>query len=107
MVNWDFLTTPNKLVRKITRIYVTYKLYDIYDIAVISYSITAIIAVPVKYIVKYLNGQTALDWIRMGYLNELIVRDLNLTSLTITCISTCGNLYGNLNLDFHMWIWLR
>lgn len=26
--------------------------------------------------VKYLNGQTALDWIRMGYLNELIARDL-------------------------------
>ena len=24
--------------------------------------------------VEYLNGQTALDWIRMGYLNELIAK---------------------------------
>ena len=35
--------------------------------------------------VKYLNGQTALDWIRMGYLNELIARDLP-TPLTIIVI---------------------
>ena len=40
--------------------------------------------------VKYLNGQTALDWIRMGYLNELIARDLP-TPLTIFFISVHGN----------------
>ena len=67
MVNWDFLTTPNKLVRKN-----------------ITYGNTK---TTVKPDVKYLNGQTALDWIRMGYLNELIARDLQthseMTTVTV------------------------
>ena len=70
MVNWDFLTTPNKLVRKN-----------------ITYGNTK---TTVKSDVKYLNGQTALDWIRMGYLNELIARDLQ-TPSTKSFIFSRGN----------------
>ena len=54
MLNWSFLTTGNDLVS----LNFKKKITDINDCF------------------KYLNGQTALDWIRMGYLNELIARDL-------------------------------